>query len=133
LTAIFEAEHNKIREDFNTKLTSEILTVSTKIDSVQKENESEISKLSVTIDDVYVNITEKVKTAVTQTKEEMTQYVNNKFKAVAGDVQQVKRNADEISKIQATLGEIQNKIASVGPNETPSADSGNTSVKSKHS
>jgi hypothetical protein len=129
LTAKFEAAHHKIREDFYAKLTSEIATVSTKIDSVQKGTKSEISKLSSTIDDVYVSITEKVETAVTHTKEEMAQYVNDKFKAVAGDVRQVKRNADEISKVQATLGELQNKVASVGPNKQPSADSGNTIVR----
>jgi hypothetical protein len=129
LTAKFEAAHHKIREDFDATLASEIVTVSTKIDSIQKGTENEISKLSSTIDDVYVSITAKVETAVTQTKEEMTQYVNNKFKAVAGDVRQVKRNADEISKMQATLGELQNKVVSVGRNKQPSADAGNTIVR----
>jgi hypothetical protein len=125
LTAKFEAVHHKIREDFDTKLTSEIVAVSTKIDSIQKETESEISKLSTTIDDVYISVTDKVETAVARTRE----CVDNKLKAISGDVQQVKRNADEISKMQATLGELQNKVASVGPNTQPSADSGNTIVR----
>jgi septal ring factor EnvC (AmiA/AmiB activator) len=42
LTAQFEAAHHKIREDFDAKLNSEIITVSAKIDNVQKSNESEI-------------------------------------------------------------------------------------------
>jgi hypothetical protein len=46
LTAKFEAAHHKIREDFEVKLNSEIITVSAKTDNVQKDNESEISKLS---------------------------------------------------------------------------------------
>ena len=104
LTAKFEAAHDKIRKDFEAKLSSEIVTVSAKIEDVRKDNEGEISRLSSTIDEVYVNLTEKVDTAVTQTKEEMTQYVDDKFRAVSGVMRQVRKNADEISKVQATLG-----------------------------
>jgi len=78
---------------------------------------------------VYVSVTEKFDTAVTQTKEEMTQYVDDKFRAVSGDMRQVRKNADEISKVQATLGELQNKIASVSSNTPQSGDSGNTIVR----
>jgi predicted aldo/keto reductase-like oxidoreductase len=98
LTAKFEAAHHKIKEDFDAKLTSGIITVSAKIDSVQKRNESEISKLLSTTDHVYVSVTEKVGTAVTQTKEEMAQYVNDKFRAISGDVRQVKRNPTRFQK-----------------------------------
>jgi len=52
LTAKFEAAHDKIRKDFQAKLSSEIVTVSEKIENVRKDNESEISKLSSTIDKV---------------------------------------------------------------------------------
>jgi hypothetical protein len=78
---------------------------------------------------VYVSVTEKVDTAVTQTKEEMAQYVDDKFRAVSGDMRQVRKNADEISKVQATLGELQNKIPSVSSNTPQSANSGNTVVR----
>jgi len=78
---------------------------------------------------VYVSVTEKVDTAVTQTKEEMAQYVDDKFRAISGEVQQVRKIADEVSKVQATLGELQNKIASVSSNTPQSADSGNTVVR----
>jgi predicted nucleic acid-binding Zn-ribbon protein len=91
LTAKFEAAHHKIREDFEAKFSSEIVTVSAKIDNVRKDNESEISKLSSTIDQVYASVTEKVDTAVTQTKEEMAQYVDDKFRAVSGDMRQVRK------------------------------------------
>jgi len=129
LTAKFEAAHDKIRKDFEVKLSSEIVTVSAKIDDVRKDNEGEISKLSSTIDEVYVGVTEKVDTAVTQTKGEMAQYVDDKFRAISGDMRQVRKNADEISKVQATLGELQNKIASVSSNTPQSADSGNAIVR----
>jgi len=128
LTAKFEAAHDKIRKDFEAKLSSEIVTVSAKIDDVRKDNEGEISKLSSTIDEVYVSVAEKVDTAVTQTKEEMAQYVDDKFRAISGDMRQVRKNADEISKVHATLGELQNKLASVSSNTPQSADSGNTVV-----
>jgi hypothetical protein len=35
---------------------------------------------------VYASVTEKVETAVTQTKEEMAQYVDDKFRAISGEV-----------------------------------------------
>ena len=44
-------------------------------------------------------------------------------------MRQVTKNADEISNVQATLGELQNKVAS-GSSSTPqSADSGNAIVR----
>jgi prefoldin subunit 5 len=92
-----------------------------KIDNVRKDNEGEISKLSSTIDEVYVS--------VTQTKEEMAQYVDDKFRAISGEVQQVRKIADEVSKVKATLGELQNKAASVSSNTPQSADSGKTIVR----
>jgi len=67
LTAKFEAAHDKIRKDFEAKLSSEIVTVSEKIDNVRKNNEGEINELSSTIE-VYVSVTEKVDIAVTQTR-----------------------------------------------------------------
>jgi hypothetical protein len=44
-------------------------------------------------------------------------------------MQQVRRNADEISKVNATLEELQNKLAVGNSNTTQSADSGNTIVR----
>jgi len=132
LAAKFEAAHDKIREDFEAKLSSEIITVSEKIDNVRKDNEGKISKLSSTIDEVYDSVSEKIDTNVNQTKEAIDQireYVDDKFRAVLGDRRQVSKNADEISKAQATLGELQNKIASVSFNTPQSADSGNTIVR----
>jgi len=46
-----------------------------------------------------------------------------------GDVQQVRRNADKISKVNATLGELQNKLAPGNSNTAQSTDSGNTIVR----
>jgi len=43
-------------------------------------------------------------------------------------MQQDRRNADKISKVNATLGELQNKLASGNSNTPQSADSGNTRV-----
>jgi len=126
LTEKFEAADDKIRKYFEAKLSSEIVTVSAKIDDVRKDNEGEISKLSSAIDEVYVSVTEKFDTAVTQTKEEMVQYVDDKFRAISGDMRRVKKNADENSKVQATLGEPQNKITSVSSNTPQSTDSGNS-------
>jgi len=54
----------------------------------------------------------------------MAQYVD-KFRSISGEVQQVRKIADEVSKLQATLGELQNKIASVSSNTPQTADSGN--------
>jgi hypothetical protein len=129
LTAKFEAAHHKIREDFEAKLSSELITVSAKIDNVRKDNEGQISRLSSTIEEVYVSVTEKVDTAVTRTREEMAQYVDDKFRAISGDVQQVRKIADEVSKVQATLGELQNKVTSGSSNTPQSADSRNTFVR----
>jgi hypothetical protein len=42
---------------------------------------------------------------------QIREYVNDKFRTVSGDMKQVRRNADEISKVNATLGELQNKLA----------------------
>jgi len=132
LTSKFEAAHNKIREDFEATLSSDIITLSEKIDNVRKDNESEISKLSSTIDEVYVRVSKKTDTNINQTKEAIEQireYADDKFRAVSGDMRQVRKNADEISKVQATLGELQNKVASGSSNTPQSANSGNTIVR----
>jgi hypothetical protein len=39
-TAKFEAEHDKIRENFEVSINSEIQTVSARIDDVRKDNEN---------------------------------------------------------------------------------------------
>ena len=132
LTAKFEAAHDKIREDFEVRLNSEILIVSERIDNVRKDNEHEVIKLSATIDELYASVSEKTDTVVTQTREAVVQireYVDDKFRAVSGDIQQVRKYADEISKVNATLGELQNKLASGNSNTPQSADSGNAIVR----
>jgi len=96
--------------------------LSERIDNVRKDNENEVIKLSSTIDEEYASVNEKTDTNVTQTREAMakvTEYVNHRFRAVLGDMQQVGRNADEISKVNAMLGELQNKLAS-GNSQHPS-------------
>jgi ElaB/YqjD/DUF883 family membrane-anchored ribosome-binding protein len=103
--------------------------VSERIDDVRKDIENEVIKLSSTIDEVYASMSEKSDTDVIQTREAIREYVDDKFRAVSGDMQQVRRNADEISKVNAMLGELQNKLAS-GNSITPqSADSGNAIVR----
>jgi hypothetical protein len=89
LTAKFEAAHHKIRKDFDAKLSAEIVTVSAKIDTVQKDTESEMNKQSSTIDEVYARVNGKIdinldqtKEVMEQTREEMAQYVNDKFRSV---------------------------------------------------
>jgi len=73
LTAKFDAAHDKIKEDFEFRLNSEILIVSERIDSERKDNENELVKLSSTIDEVYANVSEKIDTDVTQIREAMAQ------------------------------------------------------------
>ena len=46
LTAKFEAAHDRIREDFEVRLNSEILIVSERIGNLRKDNENEVIKLS---------------------------------------------------------------------------------------
>jgi hypothetical protein len=78
-----------------------------------------------------MSVSEKTDTNVNQTKEAIEQireYVD-KFRAVSGDTRQVRENADEISKVQATLEELQNKVTSGSFNTPQSADSGNTTVR----
>jgi glutaredoxin 2 len=96
--------------------------VSAKIDDVRKD-------LSSTIDEVYVSVTEKIDTDVTQTREAIREYVDDKFRAVSGDMQQVRRNSNEISKVSAMLEELQNKLAVGNSRTTQSADSGNATVR----
>jgi len=106
LSAKFEAARRKIKEDFEIRLNSEILIVSERIDNVRKDNENGLVKLSSTIDEVYTSMREKIDTDVTQTREAMAQireYVDDKCRSVSGDMQQVRRNADKISKVNATL------------------------------
>ena len=111
-----------LTEKFDVRINSEIQTVSTRIDDVRKD-------LSSTIDEVYASVSEKIDTDVTQTREAIKEYVDDKFRAVSGDMQQVRRNADEISKVNATLEELQNKLAVGNSNTTQSADSGNPIVR----
>jgi hypothetical protein len=109
-----------------------MLIVLERIDNVRKDNENEVIKLLFTIDEVYASLSEKIDTDVTQNREAVAQireYVDNKFRAVSGDMQQVRRNADEISKVNATLGELQHKLASGISNIPQSADSGNVIVR----
>jgi hypothetical protein len=85
----------------------------------------QVNKLSSIIDEVYASVSEKTDTDVTQIRE----YVDDKFRTVSGDMQQVRRNADEISKVNAKLGELQNKLASGISNTLQSANSGNAIVR----
>jgi ElaB/YqjD/DUF883 family membrane-anchored ribosome-binding protein len=103
--------------------------VSEKIDNIRKDNKNEVIKLSSTIDEVYASVSEKTETNVTQTREAIREYVDDKFRAVSGDMQQVRRNADEISKVNAMLGELQNKLASGNSNIPQSADTGDAIVR----
>jgi len=58
---------------------------------------------------------------------QIREYVDDKFRVVSGDMQHVRRNADEISKVNSTLGGgLQNKLASGNYNAPQSAGSGNT-------
>jgi hypothetical protein len=131
LTAKFEAAHDRIREDFEVRLNSEILIVSERIGNLRKDNENEVIKLSCTIDEVCASVSEKIDKNVTQTRESIREYVDDKLRAVSGDtcMQQVRRNADEISKVNATLGELQNKLASGNSNTPQSADTGDAIVR----
>ena len=103
--------------------------MSARIDNVRKDNENEINKLSSTTDEVCARVSEKIDTDITQTKETIREYVDDKFMAVSGDMQRVRRNADEISQLNATLGELHNKLAVGSSNTTQSAASGNTIVR----
>jgi hypothetical protein len=87
---------------------------------------------SSTIDEVYASVSEKIDTNVTHTGEAMVkvrEYVDDKFRAVSGDMQQVREIADEISKVNATLGELQNKLASGNSNTPQSVDTGDAIVR----
>jgi hypothetical protein len=58
---------------------------------------------------VYVSVSEKIDTDLNQTREAMEQikeYVADKFRAVLGTMQQVRRNADEISTVHATFSGV---------------------------
>jgi hypothetical protein len=128
LTEKFEAAHEKIRGDFESRLNSEILIVSGRIDNVRKDNENKIIKLSSTTEEAYASVSEKFEAEVTQTSAaigQIREYVHDKLRGVSGDMQQVRRNAEEISKIKATLGELQNEVASGNSSNPQSADSVN--------
>lgn len=55
---------------------------------------------------MFARVSEKIDTDVTQTRESITEYIDDKVGAVSGDVQQVRKIADEMSKVKATLGEL---------------------------
>jgi hypothetical protein len=65
-----------------------------------------------------VSVTDKIDTEATQTREEIIEYIDDKFK----------NNADEISKVNATLEDLQNKQAAGISNTNQSADAGNAIV-----
>ncbi len=132
LTEKSEAAHVKIRGDFEIRLNSEILIISERTDNVRKDNKNEVIKLSSTTEEVYASVSEKIEAEVTQTSEAIAQireYVDDKFRAVSGDMQQVRRNADEISKVNAALGQLQNKLASGNSTTPQSAGSVNAIVR----
>ena len=91
--------------------------MSERIDDVRKD-------LSSNIDEMYARVREKIDTHVTQTRVAIREYVYYRVGAVSGDVQQVRKIADQMSQVKATLGELQNKLAVGNYNTTPSADSG---------
>jgi len=106
LTGKVKAAQEKFREEFGNKLNSEILIVSDEIGNVRKDNEREISRLSATIEEMYASVSEKVETDVNRVKE----YMEEKVRIVAKDMQLSKRNAEEISKVKTTLGELKEKL-----------------------
>ena len=66
--------------------------------------------------EVAINISQ-----VTQSRK----YINDKISTLSGDIHVRKQNADEISKINATLGDIKHKLAAVISDSPQSAVSGN--------
>jgi hypothetical protein len=122
LTNKVKAAQEKFREEFGSKLNSEILIVSEEIEKVRKDNEREISRLSSTIDEMYASVGEKVDTDVNRVKE----YMEEKVRIVTTDMQLSKRNAEEISKVKATLGELKEKLTLDNQTNTQSAGSEST-------
>jgi uncharacterized protein YoxC len=74
-------------------------------------------------------VSERVDTEVDQTREAIKEYVDDKIRAFSSDMQQVKKNADEISKINATLEDLQNKRIAGNPNINQPADASNAIVR----
>jgi hypothetical protein len=72
---------------FCNKLNAEILIVLEEIGNVRKENQREMSKLSSNIDEIYVNVNEKVEADVSKVKE----YMVEKFRVVAKVMQLSKK------------------------------------------
>jgi hypothetical protein len=72
---------------------------------------------------VYTNISEKTDADVTQIRE----YVDDKFSTVSGDMQLARRNAEEISKLNDKLKDLQNKLTWGNYNTPQSADLENAS------
>jgi hypothetical protein len=125
LTAEFEAAHDKIREDFKIKLNSEILIVKERTDNVRKDNENEVSTL-------YASVSERINAHVTQTGKQTDvhgQEVLNASRSLPASITDHKEQTDEISKLIATLGELQNKLAAANSNNPQSAGSGNVTVR----
>jgi hypothetical protein len=91
--------------------------------NVRKNNENEVIKLSSTIDEVYANVRKLIDVTNREAIAQIREYADDKFRAVLGDMQH------EISKVNATFGELQNKLSSGNSNTPPSADSGNAIVR----
>jgi hypothetical protein len=76
---------------------------------------------------------EQTEVTINNSSQEVTQsreYINDKIGILSGDIQNVrKQNADEISKIKVTLGDIQNRLSAVNSDTPQSAFSGNNIAK----
>jgi hypothetical protein len=120
LTAKCEAAQDKIKENFEVKINSEMVIVNEKINDVRRDQEVEISKLSSALDEVNTNVNDKINSEMTRVKE----YVDDKCRQVPGAMLLARKNAEAISQVNNKLGELQRELADRHSGNSQSADVG---------
>jgi hypothetical protein len=122
LSSIVDQVYASVRDRINVYVTQTRKQVDVHRQEVLKASRSMLANINEHREQTEAIIS-NIKQQVTKTRE----YVH-KFSTVPADMQQFRRNADEISKLNAKLGELQNKLAAGNPNNAQSADSGNVIV-----
>jgi hypothetical protein len=129
LTGKIESAQSKIREELEERLNLERQSVSGKIETIRRENEVAIMRVSSTMEDKLGSVGEKCDADIMRAITQIREYVNETVGTMSRNIRQVEKNTEEITKVNATLARLKNKLTIASANATLSADEGNASVR----
>ena len=114
LTQYFRSENEKLKTELCSKLEAEVRTLNQLIDEHKKDTEVELMKVRHTVDSEYSKVTERVKTHVTETRQQVdrvSQEVKTKTMTSLSDITEHRSQTEtEINDIRQELSRAKQQL-----------------------